>query len=259
MKTKELSEKMKNAYQNMVETIEVLIEKEGKTLKEAVEIAEEKQSNWIELTKEEAQKISAEVKRDLQSIGETFNGAKEAYKEQFKIDAEYLTESIWDKLSKVADVGTEEFLAFTADLKKRVNDIRSDEHLDEHKDHVQWSSDHEFWLDEIEIWRKDHQLALTKLKEIEQKIKKNADALEEHAQAIKVHEKLDHEHEEVLRESEVDPTSQVFESDENKESTFHQRERAEHIEHAKLHQSIKTDHRKIMASLNHLYKQVVGG
>jgi len=105
MNNQELINKMKSAYQHMVETIETLIDMEGKTLQEAVEIAEEKLSNWQELTKEEAQKISSEVKSDLQSIGETLNGAKDAYKEQFKIDAAYLTESLWEKLSKAADVG----------------------------------------------------------------------------------------------------------------------------------------------------------
>jgi gas vesicle protein len=65
MKAQELNEKMKNAYQNMVEVIETLVDTEGKTLKEAVEIAEEKLSDWQELSREESQKISAEVQSDL--------------------------------------------------------------------------------------------------------------------------------------------------------------------------------------------------
>ena len=257
MKTQELSKKMITAYQNMVETVETLIEKEGKPLKEAVQIAEEKLSKWQELTNEESQKISAEVKSDLQSVGEALKGAKNAYKEQFAIDADYLTDSIWEKLSKVADVGTEEFLAFTEDLKERVNKVRMDDHASEHKEHLRWYSDHEFWLDEIEVWKKDHQQALEKLQAIESNIKKHTDLLEEHAQAIRAHEERDHEHEEVMVTNEIDPTSHVAEVDDNKDVAMHDEERQEHEKHAALHNSMKKDHRKMMAMINHLYKHVV--
>ncbi len=257
MKTPELNEKMKRAYENMVETIETLVDKEGKTLKEAVEIAEEKLSNWQELTKEESQKIITEVKSDLKSIGETLNGAKEAYKEQFKLDAAYLTESIWEKLSKAADVGTEEFLAFTENLKETVDELRLEDHEREHKDHLRWSSDHEFWLDEIELWKKDHQRALEKLQAIEENIKKHTDLLEEHAQAIRAHEELDHQHEEVIAANELDPTSEVIEVKDEKEAKIHNQEKEEHAKHAALHDTLKKGHRKTMALINHLYEQVV--
>jgi hypothetical protein len=259
MEAQELNKKMKRAYENMVDTIESLVDKEGKTLKEAVEIAEKKLSDWQELTKEESQKIIDEVKSDLKSIGETLNGAKEAYKEQFKLDAAYLTESIWEKLSKAADVGTEEFLAFTESLKERVQEIRMDDHASEHKEHLRWSSDHGFWLDEIELWKKDHQRALEKLQAIEARIKKHNDLLEEHAQAIRAHEALDHEHEEVMAANELDPTSKIVEAKDDKESIIHNQERQEHAKHAALHDSLKKDHRKMMALINHLYEQVVEG
>ena len=257
MKTQGLSEKMKKAYQNMVETIETLIDREGKQLKEAVLIAEEKLSSLQELSKEEAQKISTEIKSDLQSIGETINGAKLAYKEQFKIEANYLTEALWEKLSKVADVGTEEFLAFSEDLKQRARKARLDDHASEHKDHLHWSSDHEFWLDEVELWKKDHQDALQKLQAIETAIKKHTDYLEEHAQAIRAHEELDHEHEETILANELDPTSRIAEENDEKDISVHKQEKQLHATHAKLHQNLKKNHRKMMAMINHLYKQVV--
>lgn len=67
---------------------------------------------------------------------------------------------MWDKPSKVADVGKEEFIAFSNDLKDRVRKIKISEHASEHKDHLHWNSEHEFWLDEIDLWKKDHQLAI---------------------------------------------------------------------------------------------------
>ncbi len=257
MKTQELSEKMIKAYQNMLETIETLIEKEGKPLKEAVQIAEEKLSKWKELTNEESQKISAEVKNDLQSVGEALKGAKNAYKEQFKIDADYLTDAIWEKLSKIADVATEEFLAFTEDLKERAHKVRMDEHANEHKEHLRWYSDHDFWINEIEVWKKDHQQALKKLQAIESSIKKHTDLLEEHAQAIRAHEKLDHEHEEVMVSYETDPTSHIAEEEDDKYIAIHDQERQEHEKQAALHNSMKKKHREMMAIINHLYKHVV--
>ena len=257
MKTQDIHEKLQHAYQEMVENIESLVEKEGKGLKEAVEIAEEKLSTWQELTKEEAQKISDEVKSDLKSIGETVQGAKAAYKEQFKLDAAYLTDSLWDKLSKVADVGKEEFFSFTKEIKEKAQEVRSSEHASEHKDHLRWYSDHEFWLDEIEIWKKDHQSALEKLQAIEAAIEKHSDVLDEHAQAIHAHEKMDQQHEEVLANSELDPSSRVFEEDDDKEINVHEQERTEHALHAELHNSLKKNHRKMMSLISHLYKDVV--
>ena len=257
MKTQKIHEKLQNAYHEMVENISSLTQNEGKTLKEAIKIAEEKLSTWQELTKEEVEKISDEVKSDLKSIGETLQGAKDAYKEQFKLDAAYLTDSLWDKLSKVADVGKEEFIAFSNDLKDRVQKVKTSEHTSEHQDHLRWYSDHKFWLDEIELWKKDHQLALDKLQAIEAEIKKHSGELDEHAQAIKAHEELDHQHEEVIAATELDPTSRVFEEDDDKDISVHEQEKKEHALHAELHDTLKKDHRKMMSLVNHLYKEVI--
>jgi hypothetical protein len=257
MKTQEINEKLQSTYHKMVDTIESLVEKEGKSLKEAVNIAEEKLSAWQELSKEENQKVSDEVRSDLKSIGETIQGAKIAYKEQFKLDTTYLTDSIWNKLSKAADVGKEEFIAFTNDLKERTKKIRMSEHASEHLDHLQWDSEHDFWLDEIKIWKKDHQTALEKLKTIEASIKKHDESLDEHAQAIQAHQKLDHQHEKVMSNAELDPSSLVFEEDDDKDISMHKQESKEHSQHAELHNTLKKDHRKTMSLVSHLYKEVV--
>ena len=257
MRSQQLQEKLKHAYHQMVENIENLTLNDGKSLSEATQIAEEKLSDMKELTKEQAQKISAMVVNDVHSIGETLSGAKTAYKEQFKLDTAYLTETLWEKMSKVADVGTEEFLEFTENLKERANKRRTDDHASEHKEHSEWHEDHAFWLDEIAFWKKDHKDALEKLKKIEESIKKHGDLLDEHAQAIQAHEKMDQQHEEVMKEAEIDPTSHVFESDDDKDTDIHQQQREEHKQHAELHESLKKHHRQMMSMLNNLYKQVI--
>jgi len=257
MKTQNINKKLQDAYEAMVEHTKSLIENENKSLKEALAAAEEKLSTMTEITKEEALKISDEVKSDLKSIGETLQGASDAYKEQFKLDAAYITDSVWEKLSKVADVGTEEFMEFTQDLKEKVQKIRTEGHASEHQDHLNWQGDHEFWLDEIEFWKKDHQRALEKLQAIEVAIKKHSDELEEHAQVIRAHEVMDHQHEEVMANNEIDPSSRVIEEDDDKEASIHEQEREEHAKHAELHDYLKKHHRSMMSMINHLYKHIV--
>jgi len=257
MKTQKINERLQSAYEKMVEDIESLINNDGKKLKEAVEIAEEKLSTWQELTKEEAQKISNEVKSDLQSVGETLHSAKDAYKEQFKLDAAHLTDSIWEKVSKIADVSNEEFNAFTNNLKELALKATTDDHANEHKDHLRWHTDHGLWLDEIELWKNDHQDALDKLQAIEAVITKHNDALDEHEQVIRSHEELDLQHEEVMQGAELDPSSRVMEREDDEMVNIHNQERQEHAQHAELHDYMKKGHREMMALVNNLYKQVV--
>ncbi len=100
---------------------------------------------------------------------------------------------------------------------------------------------------------------MQKLQAIEAGIKKHSDALEEHAQAIRAHEAQDHEHEEIMMASELDPTSRVTGEKDDKETEIHNQEREEHARHAQLHDSMKKNHRKMMATINHLYEQIVEG
>lgn len=257
MKTEEIKEKLQRAYQAMVDTIEPLVEKEGKTLREAVETAEEKISEWEELSKEEVQEISAELKKDLRAMGETLEGAKEAYKEQLKMDAAYLTDSILEKFNKIADTPTAQFLLFKEQIEEEAREATFDEHLKEHQEHQNWHSEHQLWLDEIALWKQDHESALQKLHEIESALKKHSEELQEHEQVIKAHEAQDREHEEIIANVEQDPTSQVFEANDEREAKIHQKEKDVHAEHAELHQNMKKHHLHMMALVNKLYEEVV--
>lgn len=257
MRIEELNKDLKRAYQTMVDTVEELVVKDGKNLQQAMHSAEEKLSEWNELSKEQVQEISTELKHDFQTLNENLNEAKESYKEEFKKDAAYVTDSIWGKLMKITDSNTEQLLVFEETLKEQAQAVTSGEHLTEHQEHTQWNSEHELWLAEIALWKKEHAEAFSKLEKIEAAISQHSDDLDEHAQVIQAHEARDHEHEEVMAKAEQDPSSKVFEVADDKEVAVHKQERQEHHQHAELHNTMKKHHSEMMSLVNKLYKQTL--
>ncbi len=255
MKIEEMNKDLKRAYQTLVDTVEDLVVNQGENFQEAMKSAEEKLSEWKELSKEEVEKISSELKRDFQTLGDNLNESRESYKEQFKKEAAYVSDSIWGKLLTIMDTNTAQFLAFEKNLKERVQAIKGDDHLTEHHEHTQWHSDHGFWLAEVEVWKKEHAEALDKLAKIEKAINQHSDMLDEHAQVITAHEARDHEHEEVLSKTEHDPTSYVFEVKEDEEAAVHKQEKQQHQQHAELHSTMRKHHFAMMSLVNKLYKE----
>ena len=57
MDTKNVQEKLQKAYHSMLEHIEELVDKDKKPLKEAFQEAEEKLSEWRELSREKVNHI----------------------------------------------------------------------------------------------------------------------------------------------------------------------------------------------------------
>ncbi len=257
MRIEELNKDLKDAYQTMVDTVEELVVKDGQNLQQALLVAEEKLNEWEELSKEQVQEISTELKHDFQTLDENLNQAKESYKEEFKKDAAYVTDSVWGKLLTIMDTNTAQLLAFQKNLKEQVQEITTGEHLTEHQEHTQWHSDHGLWLAEVDIWKKEHTEALDKLAKIEKAISQHSNALDEHAQVVQAHEARDHEHEVVLANAEQDPTSRVFEVKEGEEAAVHKQEKQEHTQHAELHNTMKKHHSEMMSLVNKLYKQTL--
>lgn len=247
----------RRAYQNLVDTVEDLVVKEGKTLQQAMYSAEDKLSEWSELSKKQVQDISTEFNHDLKTLGENLNGATEAYKEQFKLDAAYVTDSIWEKLLNVMDANTAQLSVFIKDLKDQAQGNTTDQHINEHADHTKWDSEHELWLSEIDLWKQEHATALSQLSSIEKMIKQHSDALDEHAQVIKAHQASSHEHEVDIAKAEKDPTSEQYEDAVKRDSVIHAQERQEHLQHAELHRTMKRHHMRMMASVSELYKKTV--
>ena len=257
MKPEDINKDFKRAYHNLVDTVEELVVKDGKSLKQAMQAAEDKLNEWNELSNEQVRDLSDGLKHDFETLGESLNGARDAYKEQFKLDAAYVTDSIWGQLLNVMDANTSQFLAFEKDLKVQAQEATTGEHITEHQEHTQWKSDHELWQSELALWKKEHIAALVQLGKIEKAIKQHSDALDEHAQAIQAHEVSDHEHESAMANAEKDPSSQVFAAADDGEVTVHKQQRQEHHQHAELHNSMKKHHLKMMALVAELYKKSV--
>ncbi len=253
MNLDELQKKLERGYQGMLTQIEELVTKEGKSVKEAVEHAEQKISDWGELSKEEVAKVRDEVEHDLGSLGEALNQAKEVFKNQAKLDTRYLTSSAWDKLSQIADKSTLQLIQFKEGLQEQVQEIIGTTSERAHQDHRRWQSEHELWLEEIQRWQKQHDEAVARLEEIQQGIHKHAEALAEHAQAIQAHDIQDQAHERLIADREKASDSSNDRSLDDEEQSQHEAAERLHEQHAKFHLQIKQKHQKIMGLIDRLY------
>ena len=161
MDTKEVQEKLQNAYKSMLEHIEELVEKDKKPLKQAFEEAEEKLSEWRELSREEVDKISDELKTNLSDWGDASHRLNESLKETFDFDKTYLATNIWNSLSKVADKTIVEFNEFTEDLQKHMATNASS-----------YSDQQQIWFNDAMQWQGDYEKAIKQLDELRAGVRK---------------------------------------------------------------------------------------
>jgi len=161
MDSKEIQEKLQSAYKSMLEHIEELVDKDKKPLKEAFLEAEEKLSEWQELSREEIDKISDELKSNISHWGETSNQLNDSLKETFDFDKAYLASSIWNSLSIVADKTRVEFNEFTEDLQRHMA-MGAKSHSEQQK----------IWFDDGLQWKGDYEMALRQLDEIRASVRK---------------------------------------------------------------------------------------
>ena len=255
MRIEEMNKDLKQAYQTMVDTVEDLVVNQGENLQQALHTAEEQLSEWKELSQAEVEEITTELKHDFKKLDENLNESREAYKEEFKKEAAYVTDSVWSKLLAIMNTNTAQLIAFEKNLKDRVDAIKSDDHLTEHQEHTQWDSEHALWRAEIALWKKEHAEALDKLHTIEKAIDQHSQLLDEHAQAITAHEAREHEHEETMAKAEKDPTSHVFEVKDEAKVAVHEQEKQEQEQHAELHDTMRKHHFAMMSLVNKLYKE----
>ncbi|HIO91613.1 MAG TPA: hypothetical protein EYG68_02070 [Leucothrix mucor] len=254
MENKDFERKLQRGYEEMLDNVRNFIEKEGKTVKDAVNASEDKLSEWGELTREEVFKISQEVRDDVGHFGETWNEAKDYFHERLSLDADYIKDSVWDKLSGIANNATLDFIEFQKDLQERVEGIAEDFHQDEHQEHNVWRSDREFWLVEIDLWQQEHKKAEEKLNAIAKNIDQHGELLQQHVQTIRLHEEVDHKHEETLAAVEKDPSSKVRQDKNAEGDKEHEQMRDLHKEQTVFHAKLKEEHRKSMVLIEKLYK-----
>jgi len=245
------TEHMKKAYQSAIETIEEVIDKEKKTLDQALDTAVEKLSEWKDLSSEEVEDVTFKVKRDLEALNIAMVRSKQEYRERLQSGAAHISDSIWEKLNKISD----SVRSLHQDtLQDQVAEAISNRHTGEHRDHQEWDNVHAFWLDEIGFWKKDHHKALASLQEIIESIHRSETALERHAEAIRAHAEKEREHEHTLARVEHDPTRHPLADVDEDTPELHAQERSSHQEQVQLHEQLKRHHLSMMSLLDKLHQ-----
>ncbi len=254
MSEKTVEKRLQQAYEKLLETVLNLVEKEGKTLKEALAIGKQKLSDFEELSREEADRISREVSRDLSSLGEAVLEVKDALREKLAIDSIYLTENALKLLGKVADKTTVELSRFTEELREKARAYDEQWHAKEHQEHRDFESEHALWLDEIELWQKEHAEAQTKLMGVQEALRKHGEALQEHAQTIRAHQAREQEHEADIALREQRPDDETLLDKEEQDDLMHHEMAEVHRKQAELHQKLKRHHQNVMVLIEKLHK-----
>lgn len=107
MTEKESSDKLVSAYERMMErlkhALQVAEEKTGPAFEHALSQARETAVGLGELTREEAEKVGAYLKRDLQDMAEYLEDTGEELGSWFHIDLELIEARLLDLMSSVAD------------------------------------------------------------------------------------------------------------------------------------------------------------
>lgn len=157
----------------MLEHVEELIDKDKKPLKEAFLEAEEKLSEWRELSREEIDHISAELKSNLQDLGEASHSLRESLRETLKFDTAYLANSLWGKLAKVADKTKIELAEFSESLQKHTA-----------TNETTYSDQQQYWLDDAKAWQQDYQTSLDQLDEARKLLRKQMRNITTYSNAV---------------------------------------------------------------------------
>ena len=256
MDTHDISDKLQKAYHSMVVTLDELIDKEGKSLQEALDISKHKLSQFKELSHDEVEKISSEIKQDLSSFGEGVEGVRHSFREALALDARSLEESTLEKLNQIANKTTLEIIEFNQNLKQAAAEATEEFYEQEHDQHQLWDSENEMWLLDIDMWQKEHHLAEEKLIAIQDAIREQAVSLQEHAQTLRAHQHKIQQHESTMASFEKDPSNQVAEEKEEANQQEHKQMKKTHEIQAQLHQEIKFHHQKVMVLVDKLYAQI---
>jgi len=241
--------KLQRGYHAMVENVESLIKKEGKSLEHALKVAEGKLKENKDLSIDQYKHIRSEVRHDLFSLGERLSDAKESFLHRMEMDSKFIKSRAVKKLSSIAEHTTQELV----DLKDTLfnKDLEIDEIIQtEHMDHRQWHEDHSFWLTEISMWKKEHHDAGAKLLSIHDAIHDHAKSLDNHAQALRADDIMEYDHEIELANIEKGTANNESESD----HIAHEQMKKIHKTHALLHQRCKNKHKEVMMLIERLHE-----
>lgn len=254
MNKDDIGDKLHRGYQATIDAIESLVKKEGKSLKDALHIAEQKLKDVEGLTADEYRHIRDEVRYDLHTMGERLSDAKTSFTQRLEMDSIFMKQSAIKKLSSIAQQTSQELVQIKDSLFNKEPDLEKDPLFIEHRDHREWHDEHTLWLKEIEMWRKEHHEAGAKLLAIHDAVRLRGKDLEEHAQSIRAHEIVNREHEALIAELEKqsDNKSPIEESSEDQAS--HQAMKKTHKNHALLHQQFRNEHLEMMRLVGRLHE-----
>ncbi|CAA6807078.1 MAG: Unknown protein [uncultured Thiotrichaceae bacterium] len=253
MGKEDIDDKLEKGYHSMLHAVEDLVGKEGKNIKDALHIAEGKISEWSELGREEIAEISKEIEKDLGSMGETIEAAKKGFREKWEVDAKYLSDATWDKLSSIADKTTLGLINFREEMEERIAEATEDLHEREHKDHQKWKSDYAMWLDDIALWKSEHEKVNEQIASIQLGLQLNQDKLDAHVQEINTNEYINDVHEKDISHAVKDPDNDVIQiiTEHNEEAYENMKRR--HAEQELAHAELKKHHWKTMVLLQKLH------
>ncbi|PLY14845.1 MAG: hypothetical protein C0631_10055 [Sedimenticola sp.] len=100
-------ERLVDAYENMLERVDEMLDKAEKTalptLKKSLEKARERAVELNELTREEAEKISAYVERDMHDAADYLNKTGEEFRNWFSFDMKLIESHMIEMFANVAD------------------------------------------------------------------------------------------------------------------------------------------------------------
>jgi len=118
--THKLTEKLTQAYDNMMEHLHALYEQasgESNNMQHMIEEARDKIAETDNLSREEAEKVSAWLKRDLQNAGEYLKSEQHELADWLHMDIELIEWSLMDMFLHVADPTTLALMKFEAETK----------------------------------------------------------------------------------------------------------------------------------------------
>jgi len=252
MDTKEINDIMQRGYHTMIDSIESLIKKEGKSLKQALEVTEEKLEEWEDLSVDQYKRIRDEVRYDLHSLGNKIDDAKTSFKYRLEMDTQFMKKSVIDKLSSIADKTTNELIELKDSLFDKEETHSNDEEIQaEHHDHTRWRDDHSFWMTEIAMWRKETNDIEAKLLAIHDAVNKQGISLQDHVKNIRIHDEAVNDHE--VKLASLEKTLQNDTEESSEDQLAHKRMSKSHKDHALLHQQFKNKHREIAILVERLY------
>lgn len=258
MSKEDVDDKVEKAYQGMLHAVESLVGKDGKNIKDAIHIAEEKISDWSELGREEVSEISKEVEKDIGSIGETIEEAKKGFREKWEIDKKFISDTAWETLSSIADKTTLGLITLREELEERMAEATGDLHQREHKDHQQWKSDNAMWLDDIRLWENETEKAEKQLKLIQQGIQAHKAEIAAHAKKIKTDAYINDVHEKDISRAEKHPDNDVIQTiNENNEEAY-ENMKGRHAHQEEAHAVLKQQHWKMILLIQKLESHLGG-